>query len=629
MPTSIAERSESGGDFGWARSVWATVAFGVAASILTWDPAFPPGPGLDASWVIGLHMAAGSGLDSGTEIVWTYGPLGFLDVPSTAGEATGALAGLYRLLLPAALASSLLWAASRSFALLAAAALAFAVTAITPVAVAPLSLAVVWALVALADGTPPWAARAVTIGGGAFAGLELLVKLNLGLSILLVVAITAVALGRPRGRNLAGAAISFAITAAVLWFASGQTIGNIDDFLRGSFEVVSGYSEALQLDGEHFAADVPLAILISAATLAFATWATRAAPRARRIGIGAIVVVCVYTLAKQGFVRHDYGHVDLFIGGIAAPWLALPAAGRERVAAAVGAVVIVLAAIPMAHHIRSSIEPKLAVTQLADLLEPGRRADARDRARAAMQASYGVDPAIIERIGGAPVDVRPWEVGLVWAYGLNWRPLPVIQDYEAYTPYLDRLNADALAGPDGPAYVLRHLAYGDGRQGIDGRYPPFDAPAETRTMLCGFRPLITSGFYELLGRTANRCGPPRPLGAVTIDYGEAVPVPSAGPREAVFATITGAGTDGLEALRAAAYRGAIRTIELDGTPYRLLPLTAQDGLLLSAPATSDFPAPFALAPGAAKIAVTSEGGLATSGGPVRIEFEAVPVSPAR
>ena len=66
----------------------------------------------------------------------------------------------------------------------------------------------------------------------------------------------------------------------------------------------------------------------------------------------------------------------------------------------------------MAHHIRSSIEPKLAVTQLADLLEPGRRADARERARAEMQASYGVDQAIIERIGDAPVDVRPWEIGL-------------------------------------------------------------------------------------------------------------------------------------------------------------------------------------------------------------------------
>ena len=128
-------------------------------------------------------------------------------------------------------------------------------------------------------------------------------------------------------------------------------------------------------------------------------------------------------------------------------------------------------------------------------------------------------------------------------------------------------------------------------------------------MLCGFRPLITSGFYELLGRTANRCGPPRPLGAVTADYGEAVPVPAAGPREAVFATITGAGAGGLETLRAAAYRGAIRMIELDGTPYRLLPLTAEDGLLLSAPPSADFPGAFALAPDASTIAVTSEGGL--------------------
>ena len=61
----------------------------------------------------------------------------------------------------------------------------------------------------------------------------------------------------------------------------------------------------------------------------------------------------------------------------------------------------------------------------------------------------------------------------------------------------------------------------------------------------------------------------------------------------------------------------------------LLPLTAEDGLLIAAPTKVDFPGSFALAPNPSTIAVTSEGGLATSNGPVRIEFEAVPVAAAR
>jgi hypothetical protein len=392
---------------------------------------------------------------------------------------------------------------------------------------------------------------------------------------------------------------------------------------------VSGYSKSLQLDGEHFAADVPLAIVMSVATVAFALWSTRDAPTLRRIGVAAIVLVAIFTLAKQGFVRHDYGHVDLFAGGIAAAWLALPVTDRmARAVCAVGVAAIALAWLPMAHHVRTSLQPKLAITQLVDLLVPGQRSDAEESSRVAAQAAYGVDPTVIERIGDASVDVRPWETGLVWAYDLGWHPLPVTQDYQAYTPHLDQLNADALVAADGPEFVLRHLAYDDGRLGIDRHFAPFDAPAETRAMLCEREEVITSGFYELLGRSPERCGPERPLESVSAAYGEAVPVPSAKPGEAVFARIDNAGGGAIEGLRAAAYRGAIRTVELDGTEYRLLPLTAADGLLISAPPNADYPGGFALAPNASTITVGSEGGIATSDGPLAIEFSAVPVEPA-
>src|SRR3954449_10320880 len=38
-------------------------------------------PGDDGSWVIGLHMAVNKGLHFGSQVNWSYGPLGFLTVP--------------------------------------------------------------------------------------------------------------------------------------------------------------------------------------------------------------------------------------------------------------------------------------------------------------------------------------------------------------------------------------------------------------------------------------------------------------------------------------------------------------------------------------------------------------------
>ncbi|MBN8868864.1 MAG: hypothetical protein J0H66_03175 [Solirubrobacterales bacterium] len=59
-----------------------TWAIGILVALLGWKPGFGhPVSGLDASWVVGLFMAAHEHLRFGTEVVFTYGPLGFLRFP--------------------------------------------------------------------------------------------------------------------------------------------------------------------------------------------------------------------------------------------------------------------------------------------------------------------------------------------------------------------------------------------------------------------------------------------------------------------------------------------------------------------------------------------------------------------
>jgi hypothetical protein len=229
-------------------------------------------------------------------------------------------------------------------------------------------------------------------------------------------------------------------------------------------------------------------------------------------------------------------------------------------------------------------------------------------------------------VDGRPVDALPWEVSLVWAYGLDWRPLPVIQDYSAYTPELDRRNAEALAAGDGPEFVIRHLGFDQSSLvGVDGRLTVFDAPLEQRALLCGFRAVATTDRYQLLERTADRCGAERPHGEAEAEDGEPVAIPAARPDEAVFARIDGAGGEGIERLRALAYKEALRTVTLDSLRTRFQTATAPDGILLSAPRDADFPAPFALGLDPDSIAIDSEGGFATSSGPLRYAFFGLPI----
>src|SRR5262249_28654383 len=114
-------------------SPWVTAVFGVVVAILTWDYVqILPSPGLDQSWMIAINLGAAAGLDHGTQIAFTFGPLGFLEQPMVINGLLATLGAVYLFGLRALLAASLLWAARRSFPWPVAAAIAFVVAMIIP-----------------------------------------------------------------------------------------------------------------------------------------------------------------------------------------------------------------------------------------------------------------------------------------------------------------------------------------------------------------------------------------------------------------------------------------------------------------------------------------------------------------
>lgn len=613
----------------WLDRPWVTALFGLVAAILTWAAApMVPGPGLDGSWITGLNMAAAAGLDHGTEVVYTYGPLGFLEVPLAIDGTLAAIGAIYLLALRAALAATLLHAARGSLPWPAAAAVALVAAAVTPGSLVPLSLAAVWCLIALQGESRGGAGEVVALGGGALAGIELMVKLNVGITIALLVVATVAVLPARRARRLGMLAGAALVTFAIGWFASGQGLGNLDDYARSSFETVSGYSDALQRDDARLSWDWAAALALGLLAVGAAFAASAGMRASRRAAIVAVVVVLALALEKYSFVRHDAGHVGAYFGGICAVLVALRwhGAGRFVLAGAVAATAALYGAASGAWDEHSPLRPGLAADQLTTLLIPGERRDAVEEGRASLRRIYDLDPSILERIGDEPVDARPWETALVWAYELDWRPLPVLQDYQAYTPWLDELDAEALASADGPRLILRHLGFSDQPYiGLEGRFEPFSSPLVTRGLLCRFRPAMTTDRYQLLERAGDRCGPPRDLGSASTGYGEPVAVPDARPDEAVFARIEGASASGIERLRALLYRAAVRRIGLDDSSAFLAPRNAEQGLLLTAPAGTGYEAPWILAFNPREVAIESAGGFATSEGEVRIEFFAVPL----
>jgi hypothetical protein len=159
--------------------VWAVVPLLIV--LLCWHAlALQPKPGLDSSWEGALHMALHDHITFGNHLIFTYGPLGFLSVPTLWYSDTGSLAALYAVLLRFALASALFLGARRTYGTVAGALIALLVADASEVALeaVPFLVLCVW----MVDHVSAARQRLTLMAtGGAVAGLELLNRSRSGL----------------------------------------------------------------------------------------------------------------------------------------------------------------------------------------------------------------------------------------------------------------------------------------------------------------------------------------------------------------------------------------------------------------------------------------------------------------
>ncbi len=601
-------------------SARATALAAAAVALLAWRVGMnPPGPGLDPSWNAGLAMAAEEGLQFGNEIVFTYGPLGFLQSQYIWFSDLGVLAFLFSAALYVAFCLALVWALRRALPLLASAAVAFVLIGVLPLLEQPLLLAVLVSLALLEEERPPQALDAFVLAAATFAAIEALVKLSTGP---VVVAIFLLALiGARAGRlRIAAFVVLFAAEALALWLASGQSLAAVPDFLANTTEIVSGYSGAMIREVDVAPWKVTAASIAAALTtvaLVAACAAGRFRDRRALLAGAGLMALAAFTVFKEGVVRTDAGHLSLYFSTACVLWIAIPWTRARWPWLVAGAAAIALAGLPVRPpgtptNLDAIGNLRFAGEQVANLFSPSRRAQLIAAGRAGMKATYRLDPAMRAALEGRTVAIEPWEASVAWAYELEWKPLPVFQDYSAYTAALDRLNAKTVESPEGPERILREnplLVFPEfPTQDLDSRFGGWDPPEQQRAVLCHFAPLRTTERWQVLGRVDDRCEEPRPAGSATAAAGEPVDVPAPGREEVVFVRIRGAEVDGLERLWTALFHARVRWLLLDGgRSYRLIPETAGDGLLLRGNGPFAAAGPFSPVPQARTIAVTGAG----------------------
>ena len=568
-------------------------ALGVIVALLGWRVGIvPPNPGLDPSWNAGLAMAIKEGLHFGNQVVFTYGPLGFLAGPFIWYGDLAVLALLYSAALYVAFSVALVWALRRSLPVLPSVVIAFLIVAVLPLLEQSILVAVLVCLGALARERSQVIISALAVGGASFAAVELLVKLSTGPIVLLVFLIALIGL-RARWWQVFGFLGLMGAETLLLWLLAGQSLSTIPDFLENTWQVISGYSAAMLRQEQVAAWKLTLATIgaaiVAVGLVAASAQASYADGRARWAGM-ALMGIAAFGVFKEGVVRADTAHLSLFFSAACVLWIAIPWGGARWHWLVVGSAVIAVMGVPVrpsgsSTNLNAISNVRHATDQFRNLVSGSRRTKMINQARFFMVVGYGLDSQMRADLRGHRVAIDPWEVGVAWAYQLDWDPLPIFQNYQAYTSRLDDVNAAEVESPHGPDRILREnvLAFDPASStgDLDNRYLGWDPPAQARAILCNFVPLHTSARWQVLGRTSNRCSPPQLIRSVGASSGATVPVPEAGPGEVVFVRIYGAGVSGLERLSTFLLHARTRRMIVNGAQsYRLIPGTATDGLLL-------------------------------------------------
>lgn len=493
-----------------ARTIVA-VATGVLVLLLRIDLKIGFPSSLDAGWQEVLSWGITHGAQWGKDLVFTYGPLGFLAPGIPFDPATYWLTLFFQYGFAALTAWLVVMVLRRmSWAVI----LAFLLATIvfgTGSIVYPLAMLVLERT--SRDDFPAHLSRHALVAAlAAFTALQPLVKFSAFPLWIVWLPLGAFVLWRSRTRLLiATFALASLLTPLIAWFACGQHLSNLPAFVARSWQLAMYYGAAMQL-----APKSPVTDIIALGSMLFglfcaAAFAWHERRSASRIAVYAMFAATLALAYRAGAIRADGGHLLILWSTCASCAPLLVGTWQRRDAARTGVRVEVMAFVLAI----LALSPPLLARQysghtrrefygghytfayvsqrIGEALAPHKAYEVRLRKWAADRGKLAL-PSIDHAVGGDSVDALMNAQSALLANDLNYRPRPVFQSYAAYSGGLARLNAEFFQSPRAPLWVMLNW------DAIAHHYPTGDDAQALVGILQNYRPILSDGGFLLFRR---------------------------------------------------------------------------------------------------------------------------------
>jgi hypothetical protein len=374
------------------------------------------------------------------------------------------------------------------------------------------------------------------------------------------------------------------ITPCLVWAAVGQPILALPNFFLAQKPIISGYTEAMSLEGRFNA----WASFLVVAAIIFGIFYIRVVRRQGLEGhlVALGLALTLFVAFKAAFVRHD-AHAYVAADTLLLLGLCLAMTIDSRFSALVVAVALYgwwhvsnsVGALSVS-EVAQRIEQSAAISEAGIKVRLGGSSAIATSFRAAEATIRSANP--LPRVTGT-VDIYPYDLAPIFAHHLAWSGRPILQSYSAYTPGLLDLNAQHLLSTRAPANIFFTIAP------IDNRLPSLDDSSSWPILMSAYVVRGYDGHYIQFEHKASPT--PAVLGVQTRTEGalnQFIPLPANGPTMvAIKMDMTL-----LARLRMMVFKLPDVSIELrldDGRiiTHRYIPTLAQNSFLLSPYVSSD------------------------------------------
>lgn len=581
-------RSPASGLVRFWRCAWIYCFAVIAWLSLLILPRVPVAPELDFSWAGALPYFAHRGFHFGTDVIFTFGPLGHFVSYAYTGYFTTERT-LWEFVIKALATALFCWVLCE----------------LRPVIRVALAVSII---LLLGNNEEAYSFTITLTGLMLLRSLErrfwVHVLLGLFLAVLALVKFTYFVQGtcaigcavsyyvfRRRWTAMASLATSFFVGLLTCWGLAGQTLRDFPHYIGNSLAITSGYNAAMSTPTAN-ATVIWIAVLEGMLLIFLLALFWVDADDKACLAFGSVfLILTLFFSWKHAFTRwdHAYKFFMLFPELLLVSWLLSSKMNRpNRWGFALTCVAIMSALVGLAILwkgtlswivVRSSDQFRFAwsvVTGHAQF-------DEKRRTGLAEAQNKFYLPRIGAVVAGRTVDVLGYRQGIAILNGLNYVPRPIFQGYSAYTPSLIELNTQYYQSSRRPEFVISKL------ETIDHRFPTSEDSGVLLELLYHYRPILSENGWQLWETVHPiQALQPQLIAKLSATLGQYVPIP-----ENAFIWIELELKETLWGrIAALLYKSAPIFIELEDdrgqrVRYRIIPSMASSGWLLNPELTND------------------------------------------